>query len=156
MAFASACRPSGDAKFSAAGARRGASASRFSYRASTQAPEQNFSFPRALRLTRGAELQRTIREGKRLRTSSLDVRASASLLAHPRVGFVVPKFNRTAVQRNQLKRRLRELTRLRLLRAIPPMDLVIRARRETYDVSFEQLAKDVDDIQRRVSSLFER
>jgi len=72
------------------------------------------------------------------------------------VGFVVPKFNRTAVQRNQLKRRLRELTRLRLLRAIPPMDLVIRARRETYDVSFEQLAKDVDDIQRRVSSLFER
>ena len=69
---------------------------------------------------------------------------------------MVPKFNRTAVQRNQLKRRLRELTRLRLLRAIPPMDLVIRARRETYDVSFEQLAKDVDDIQRRVSSLFER
>jgi len=156
MAFASACPRSGGAKYSAAVARRGESASRFSYRASTQAPEQNFSFPRALRLTRGAELQRTIREGKRLRTSSLDVRATASPLAHPRVGFVVPKFNHTAVQRNQLKRRLRELTRLRLLRAIPPMDLVIRTRRETYDVAFSELAKEIDDVRNRVSRLFVR
>jgi ribonuclease P protein component len=72
------------------------------------------------------------------------------------VGFVVPKFNHTAVQRNQLKRRLRELTRLRLLRAIPPMDLVIRTRRETYDVAFSELAKEIDDVRNRVSRLFVR
>jgi ribonuclease P protein component len=72
------------------------------------------------------------------------------------VGFVVPKFNHTAVQRNQLKRRLRELTRLRLLRAIPPMDLVIRTRRETYDVEFSDLAREIDDIRNRVSRLFVR
>jgi ribonuclease P protein component len=72
------------------------------------------------------------------------------------VGFVVPKFNHTAVQRNQLKRRLRELTRLRLLRAIPPVDLVIRTRRETYDVQFADLSKEVDDIRSRVSRLFAR
>jgi ribonuclease P protein component len=72
------------------------------------------------------------------------------------VGFVVPKFNHTAVQRNQLKRRLRELTRLRLLRAIPPMDLVIRTRRETYDVAFSELAKEIDDIRNRVSRLVVR
>ena len=69
---------------------------------------------------------------------------------------MVPKFNHTAVQRNQLKRRLRELTRLRLLRAIPPMDLVIRTRRETYDVEFSDLAKEIDDIRNRVSRLFVR
>ena len=72
------------------------------------------------------------------------------------MGFVVPKFNHTAVQRNQLKRRLRELTRLRLLRAIPPMDLVIRTRRETYDVAFSELAKEIDDVRNRVSRLFVR
>ena len=69
---------------------------------------------------------------------------------------MVPKFSHTAVQRNQLKRRLRELTRLRLLRAIPPMDLVIRTRRETYDVEFSDLAKEIDDIRNRVSRLFVR
>ena len=69
---------------------------------------------------------------------------------------MVPKFNHTAVQRNQLKRRLRELVRLRLLRAIPPVDLVIRTRRETYSVGFEDLARDVDHIKSGVARLFAR
>jgi ribonuclease P protein component len=72
------------------------------------------------------------------------------------VGFVVPKFKHTAVQRNQLKRRLRELVRLRLLRAIPPVDVVIRTRRETYSVGFEDLARDVDTIRTGVARLFPR
>ena len=67
---------------------------------------------------------------------------------------MVPKFKHTAVQRNQLKRRLRELVRLRLLRAIPPVDLVIRTRRETYGVRFEDLARDIDAVQSDVSRLF--
>jgi ribonuclease P protein component len=62
------------------------------------------------------------------------------------VGFVVPKFNRSAVQRNRLKRRLRELTRLGLLRELPAVDLVIRVRREAYDVAFADLARDVDKV----------
>jgi len=70
------------------------------------------------------------------------------------VGFVVPKFKHTAVQRNQLKRRLRELVRLRLLRTIPPVDLVIRTRRETYGVGFEDLARDIDAVRSDVSRLF--
>lgn len=70
------------------------------------------------------------------------------------MGFVVPKFNHTAVQRNQLKRRLRELTRLRLLRVIPALDLVIRTRKEAYDVPFADLAKEIDEVGNRVSRLF--
>ena len=60
-----------------------------------------------------------------------------------RVGLIVPKFNRTAVDRNRLKRRLRELTRIRLLPAGPCMDLVIRVRQEAYAASFHELSVDV-------------
>ena len=94
-----------------------------------------------------------IREGKRVRTSYLDVRAAASPLDYPRVGFVVPKYDRSAVERNRLKRRLRELTRLRLLRELPAIDLVIRARRETYAVEFADLARDVDAVRARLCAV---
>lgn len=58
----------------------------------------------------------------------------------------MPKFNRTAVERNRLKRRLRELTRLNLLRALPAVDVVIRARRETYDAPFATLTQEIDRV----------
>lgn len=62
------------------------------------------------------------------------------------MGFVVPKYRRTGVERNRLKRRLRELTRTRLLPAMPPFDLVIKARPEAYDVSFDALRADVERV----------
>ena len=80
------------------------------------------------------------REGKRIRTEHLELRAVASLLHHPRVGFVVPKHGQSNVARNRLKRRLREIARLELLPALPPVDVVIRARREAYDARFDALA----------------
>ena len=54
-------------------------------------------------------------EGKRTRTSLRTLRAIASLRAFPRVGFVVPRYKHSAVDRNRLKRRLRELASLELL-----------------------------------------
>jgi ribonuclease P protein component len=60
-----------------------------------------------------------------------------------RVGLIVPRFRHTAVARNQLKRRLRELTRLQLLTAGLPLDVVIRTRPEAYDASFDQLRVDI-------------
>jgi len=72
------------------------------------------------------------------------VRTVASPLGHCRVGIVVPRHKHSAVDRNRLKRRLRELVRLRLLPGAPSHDVVIRARREAYDARFEQLARDVE------------
>ena len=80
-----------------------------------------------------------VREGKRVRTEHLDLRAAASLLHHPRVGFIVPKHKQTSVARNRLKRRLREIVRRRLLPTLPPIDLVVRARPEAYGASFDAL-----------------
>ncbi|MDB4885632.1 MAG: Ribonuclease [Gemmatimonadetes bacterium] len=48
------------------------------------------------------------------------------------------------MDRNRLKRRLRELSRLRLLPADVAADVVLRIRPDTYDASFEALTADVD------------
>jgi ribonuclease P protein component len=111
-------------------------------------------FPRRYRLTRGVELQSVVREGKRIRTMHLDVRVIASPLGHPRVGIVVPRYSGSAVDRNRLKRRLRELVRIRLLSIISSVDVVIRARSEAYAASFEALEADITRVAMRVPRLF--
>jgi len=69
-----------------------------------------------------------------------------------RVGLIVPRHRQSAVARNRLKRRLRELARLQLLPSRLPFDVVVRARAESYDSTFEQLSTDI----RRVLSQLER
>jgi ribonuclease P protein component len=59
----------------------------------------------------------------------------------------VPRFKHSAVDRNRLKRRLRELARLRLLpvlAGLPPADVVLRVAPHAYAASFEALAADVE------------
>lgn len=73
----------------------------------------------------------------------------ASPLAHSvthqtRVGLIVPRLRQTAVARNRIKRRLRELSRTRLLPLDLAADVVIRIRLETYTASFQELASDFD------------
>ena len=84
----------------------------------------------------------------------LDVRAIASPLGHPRVGVVVPRYSRSAVDRNRLKRRLRELVRTRLLPNAPPADVVIRARPEAYAASYDALVIDVERARAQLTRLF--
>jgi RNase P protein component len=47
------------------------------------------------------------------------------------------------VERNRLKRRLRELARTRLLPVLPPADVVIRPRPDAYAASFDALARQI-------------
>lgn len=101
------------------------------------------SFPPSHRLTDKAGLTSVMREGKRVRTQHLDVRAKASPFVHPRVGIIVPKRQRTTVDRNLVKRRLRELCRTELLPLEISADIVIRARPEAYEASFSALRDDV-------------
>jgi len=82
-------------------------------------------------------------QGKRLRTKHLDVRILASPLFHPRVGFVVPKYRHSAVDRNRLKRRLREVVRTSVLGILPSVDVVIKARPNAYTAAFSTLAEEL-------------
>lgn len=98
------------------------------------------------RLTRTADLELVRREGKRVRTALLEVRYLASLLHHHRVGIIVPRYKHSAVARNRLKRRLREVTRTTwptLLAGCAPMDLVVRAAPSAYTAAYEQLAGEL-------------
>jgi ribonuclease P protein component len=58
---------------------------------------------------------------------------------HPRMGLIVPKHQSSAVARNRLRRRLREVWRREIQSQQPAWDLVIRARREAYAASFDTL-----------------
>ena len=74
----------------------------------------------------------------------LDIRHLASATGAPRAAVVVAKYGFSAVARNTLKRRLRELVRARLLPQIGAVDVLVRARREAYAGSFDDLRADVE------------
>lgn len=73
----------------------------------------------------------------------MDVRATASLHASVRVGLVVPRYKHSAVDRNKLKRRLRELVRLEWLPLLPAIDVVVRVIPPAYDRDFDTLRAEV-------------
>jgi len=93
--------------------------------------------------------------GRRLRTEHLDVRAVDSLLSHARVAVVVAKYGRTIVERNRLRRRLRELIRMKVLPQVSGMNIVVRSLSSAYRATVGQLAGEVDEIVRQLSPVKE-
>jgi ribonuclease P protein component len=59
---------------------------------------------------------------------------------------IVPRHGHTAVARNKLKRRVREIVRVDLLPVLPAVDLVIRARPTAYEQPFAVLATELADV----------
>jgi ribonuclease P protein component len=70
-----------------------------------------------------------------------------SPVAFPRLGVVVPKHRHGIVERNQVKRRLREIGRMELLPALRDAglarDVLLRARPEAYGVSHAALREEL-------------
>lgn len=58
------------------------------------------------------------------------------------------KYGHGSVERNTLKRRLKELARTRVLPRLhgtgSHVDVLIRARREAYQASYEELSRELD------------
>lgn len=77
----------------------------------------------------------------------MEVFLAASPASFCRLGLIVPKHRRRIVERNRLKRRLREIGRRQVLPGLVArglaMDVLIRARPEAYTVGFERLAEEV-------------
>ena len=66
----------------------------------------------------------------------------------------MPRHKQSAVARNTVKRRLRELSRGTLmpaLAALPPLDVVLRAAPEAYSADHATLAADVQRVMERLS-----
>ena len=62
---------------------------------------------------------------------------------HARLGLIVPRFQYTAVARNRLRRRLREIVRRGPLAHLPAVDLVVRANRAAYAAPFAVLRAEL-------------
>lgn len=68
-----------------------------------------------------------------------------------RVGLIVPRFGHTAVARNLLKRRLREIARLEMLPRELPYDIIVRAAEPAYRLDFARLREEVIELLRRAA-----
>jgi len=100
-------------------------------------------YPPAARLRSSRAIRATLREGRRFRAGPLEIFARPSPAGRPRVGLVVPRHGRTIVERNRLKRQLREIVRREWLPAAleegRSLDVVVRARPRAYDTGFQEL-----------------
>jgi ribonuclease P protein component len=88
------------------------------------------------------------REGRRRTCGSLEayLRTAPNALG-PRIGVVVPRHGQTIVERNRLRRRLRELLRTEWLPAARERDrgadLLVRTRRSAYERTFPELQTEL-------------
>lgn len=109
--------------------------------------ERGEGLPRDARIRLGSEIRELLERGRRKRTSKIDVFFAASPASRSRLGLIVPKHGRSIVERNRLKRRLREIGRRRVLPDLDARgvsaDVLIRARHRAYESGFDSLAKDV-------------
>ncbi len=105
--------------------------------------------PRGARIRRTRDIRALLDGGKRKRTQMLDVFLSASPVPFSRLGLIVPKHGRTIVERNLLKRRLREIGRRRVLPSLAvrglSLDVLVRARAGAYRGDFAALAQELGE-----------
>ncbi len=108
-------------------------------------------FPRQLRLLTAGEFRRVFDHGPyKIHGKGLLALASDNSLGHPRVGLVFSKKNvRRAVDRNRLKRLVRESIRLQQHR-LPAVDIVILARRGVHELDNATLHRQLHGMWRRL------
>jgi ribonuclease P protein component len=99
--------------------------------------------PRAHRLARASDIRRCLTKGRRRRFEHLEMIWTDNLTGHPRMGLIVPRFQSSAVARNRLRRRIREIWRRDVQQHQPAWDLVIRTRPEAYGAKFDALRSEL-------------
>jgi ribonuclease P protein component len=111
-------------------------------------------FPRTARLLRHADFERVYKQGRRHFSASITVfywprpETDAMLAGTPapqglRVGFTVGRALGGAVQRNRMKRRLREAVRMSRLPAGVAADVVINPKKSLLTTDFAALRNEV-------------
>ena len=106
--------------------------------------EISAKFPRSLRLLRHADFERVYQQGRRHFLPHMTVFYLARELGGGlRIGFTVGRVVGGAVERNQIKRRLREAVRLQRRAGIGPVDVVINPKKSVLKVDFPHLMAEV-------------
>jgi ribonuclease P protein component len=111
------------------------------------------SFPRSLRLLRGTEFEACFAHRQRLAGRFFLIHWLPSPAGSARLGLAVSrKVDPRAVQRNRLKRLLRDFFR-RHREALPPLDLVVLPKREAASAEAAALRADLERLWQRLASL---
>lgn len=143
---------------------------------SADAPERSIAepaakaganFPRAARLLKHSDFERVYKQGKRHFSSHITVfylRQAHAVLAEgalpgnkARIGFTVGRVLGGAVERNRIKRRLREAVRLRRasLTGAGAVDVVINPKKSVRTIEFsvvlEEVARAFDAIAKKLA-----
>jgi ribonuclease P protein component len=79
-----------------------------------------------------------------------------SATSGPRIGLTVPKALGKAVDRNRIKRRLREAVRAALPLLTAPVDVILHPRRSVIDLDFALLQREVATIFRSIQAAYDR
>jgi ribonuclease P protein component len=113
-------------------------------------PEARFDWRKA-RLRKHADYQRVYGNSRRYSSASMSYffRARTSEDgegAEPRVGLTAGRVLGGAVERNRIRRRMREAVRLHLDKLPPRVDVVLHPRRTVLDVEFARLEREVSRI----------
>jgi ribonuclease P protein component len=102
-------------------------------------------FPKSRRLLRHSDFERVYKQGTRHFATHMTVfylRRDGELRGL-RVGFTVSRLLGGAVQRNRMKRRLREAVRLAVVPADVAVDVVINPKRSLLGAGFADVQKEI-------------
>lgn len=116
--------------------------------ASNQRTEQSAvpegaTFPRAARLLKRSDFERVYKQGRRHFSSHMTVFYLPQAEGGARVGFTVGRLLGGAVQRNRIRRRLREAVRLRRSTLKGTVDVVINPKKSVLTVEFPVVVEEV-------------
>jgi len=125
-----------DAKCLRNAARKDATVSRAS-----EAPR--LGFPRDCRLVRRAEYDAVYRLGRRRAGREFTIFVRPNSLGLSRFGWSIKKALGSAVRRNRIRRRLREIVRLHRQEIAPGWDIVIHPRSSAATAEFSALAQEL-------------
>jgi ribonuclease P protein component len=100
-------------------------------------------FPKQARLLRTAEFRKVYDQGRRRSLDFLVAFALQNGQPHSRIGLTVPRAVGNAVERNRVKRRLRETIGKHLAELGPGWDIVLNVRQTAKAVDFAVLDETV-------------
>jgi len=109
-----------------------------------------WSFPRTARLTTSDHYQRVFAEPTRVSDSAFTLLACANKEGRPRLGLAISKkCARKAVQRNRIKRQVRETFRMQQ-KELPAIDIVVLCRPEAVHLNTKDLALRLNKLWHRL------
>ena len=99
--------------------------------------------PRECRLVRRAEYEAVYRDGRRRSSREFTIFLRPNGLGLSRFGWSIKKAQATAVRRNRIRRRLREILRLHRQEIAPGWDIVIHPRSSAATANFSSITEEL-------------